>query len=296
MLRKSLFAAVAFAAAIMVFSVPQSQALPVAVDMVFVVDESGSMSGEHAFLKDVIDDLEAALIANNVGTSTSNQYGLVGFGSSGIAPRQINVGGGQFGSASQFKTATNSLLLNGFIEDGWAGLDFALNYSFRSNTAKQIILVTDEDRDNWDNSLTYASVLNDLTTNNVLLNAIVNNPFSAGGQAALGISGDADNTAYIADGSGGFTKVIGGIVGNGAGLTEVHYVPMAMATSVGSAFGAAWNLNFLRSGALNAESFAAAFIDIKVQEVIQQEVPEPGALLLLGTGLLGLAILKRKRI
>ena len=53
-------------------------------DVVFVVDESGSMAGEHAWIQEVVEDLDAGLEARGIGT---NRYGVVGFGN---AYRTVN--------------------------------------------------------------------------------------------------------------------------------------------------------------------------------------------------------------
>ena len=127
------------------------------------------------------------------------------------------VGGDDFGTVGQFSTATGRLILTGAVEDGWAGIDFSVNnYAYRvGNFARTILLVTDEDRDNTNGSLSFASVLtslNDTTLNgvNTLLNAVVNCSFRDGtNQVALGI--DSSNNAYIANGAGGFTKTAGGV-------------------------------------------------------------------------------------
>ena len=89
-------------------------------DIVFIVDESGSMSGEHAWIKDMVTALEAELVANKV---ESNRYALVGFGNRDAAPRDLQVGGtgATWGTAAQLSTKTSSLMLNGATEDGWAG-------------------------------------------------------------------------------------------------------------------------------------------------------------------------------
>ncbi|RMH31876.1 MAG: PEP-CTERM sorting domain-containing protein [Nitrospirae bacterium] len=264
------------------------------------------MAGEHAFLQSAIPDLEAGLLAAGVGTGADkNQYALVGFGGTDATSQVAHkhpVGGSDFGSASDFSTAAGGLVVSGGLEDGYQAIDFALNnYTFRSgNFARQIILVTDEDRDvnnsaaggNTQGSLiNFTGLLNDLKGAGVTLNAIVNNPFLAsdGTTRALGIKSNL--TVFLADGSGGFTTDTGGSIGNGFGTTETDYVPLAHQTG-----GAAWDLNLLRAGGNTATSFAAAFIDTKVQEIITPPaLPIPSTLILLGVGLVGWGLVQRQR-
>ncbi|MEL6420448.1 MAG: VPLPA-CTERM sorting domain-containing protein, partial [Pseudomonadota bacterium] len=161
---------------------------------------------------------------------------------------------------------------------------------FKTGAAINFILVTDEDRDVTSGlGLTVQSIQNSLTSANILLNAVVNNSFSSdNSQVALGI--DSDGTAYVADGGGGFSEDTGGTAGGGFGTTTTDYVNLAIATG-----GAAWDLNQLRAGGDPATSFASAFIDIKVQEIISQPpsgpnpIPLPAGmpLLLAGLGVFG---------
>ncbi|MDJ1181478.1 PEP-CTERM sorting domain-containing protein [Roseofilum sp. BLCC_M91] len=293
-------------------------------DFVFVVDESGSMGGEHSWIGQTIGDLEAALQAKGVGTkSQQNRYGLVGFGnrwSSSRLGHSIPVGGGLFGSATEFANATGSLVTNGTFEDGYSAIHYALNnYSFRQGAAVNFVLVTDEDRDNGNSALNFDNTLNALDDKNALLNVVVNHRMTGNnGQQAIG--SDRDGNTFFADGQGGFSTVENGLKTpelpnpplppksplkpypprppyprppyRGWGShhysdnTKRDYVDLAWATGNSLIGGAAWDLNLLRSGGTTAQSFSAAFVDIKATEALKQtQIPEPSATL----GLLGLA-------
>lgn len=276
------------------------QAAPLFADIVAVVDESGSMSGEHAWLGSMATALNAGLQAALVGASPYvNNFGLVGFGNgfgsnngAGNKGRQINVGGGQFGTAAQFTTATGNLVLSGSFEDGYSGIAAANGYSFRSGAARNYILVTDEDRDVTAGSPDYASVLSSLKGSLTLLNAVVNATFRCGDVRAGVLGIDGTGTGYVANGSGGYTTLSGCTTVTAEGDTKEDYVDLALASG-----GAAWNLNLLRAGGNSALSFTKAFVDIKVQEIITQPVPVslPGTLALLGAGLAGLGAVRRKQ-
>jgi len=260
-----------------------SSALAVDVHTIFVVDESGSMGGEHAWLSQVVTDLDAGY----AGAGITSNYALVGYGAASPAAKKISVGGGDFGTAAQFVTATSSLLTSGGFEDGWQAIDFALN-NYSHPKPINMILVTDEDRDvTSGSSLTFSGLKTALIDAGALLNVVVDANLDPGD--ALGLSSDL--TAYNADGSGGFTSTSAGVgsVASAAGTTETDYIDLAFATG-----GAAWDLNQLRVGGLTAESFSAAFVDIKVEEVQGQVVPTPSAALA-GLALVATTMLRRRR-
>lgn len=253
------------------------------VDIVLVVDESGSMAGEHAWLGGMVTSLNTRLEA----LGYTVKFGLYGFGKSGagIDGRELL----DSGTAAQFLVADNNLVTSGGTEDGYTGIKFASdNYTFTAGSARNYILVTDEDRDVRVAANTFATTAALLSGQSALLNAVLNNPFGCTGGTGS-VIGRTTSSGYRVDGSGGYTTCASPTRGNGDGATETDYVPLALNSG-----GAAWNLNILRNGGTDAASFTAAFVDIKVEEIITQTgIPEPSAYVLVGSALAGLLIRRR---
>lgn len=285
---KKITAAVSMALGLLTFT--NASASPLFADVVAIVDESGSMSGEHTWLGGMMTSLDSELVTKGL---SSNQYGLVGFGggTSGHANggHTHTVGGSQFGTAAQFATATSGLVVTGSTEDGYSGIAMANSYSFRSGSARNYILVTDEDRDILSASpYNYTNILTSMTSTGTLLNAVINASFKCGdGSTALGMA--SGGTGYKADGLGGYTTCAGATAFSGSGSTIADYVNLALATG-----GAAWDLNQLRAGGNTAVSFTNAFVDLKVDEIQKQTVSEPGSIALIGLGLAGLLAARRR--
>lgn len=265
----------------------QSSAAPLFADVGAVIDESGSMAGDQAWIKSMMPILDNKLI-NDHGL-TPNQYSLVGFGGGGAT----NSGRMALNSGTAVQFSTTATGTGGSLEDGWAGINFALNnITWRAGTARNLILVTDEDRDNAGNALTYAGILGGLTSTSTLLNAVVDATFNCtGGGTGTVIGVGRNGVGYRVNGTGGYTVTSGCTAVSGFGTTIADYVNLALDSG-----GAAWNINVLRNGGNDATSFSAAFVDIKTAEIIRppNQVPEPESLSLVALGLLGLLGLRRR--
>jgi hypothetical protein len=239
------------------------------VEVVFLVDESGSMTGEHDWLRTTVPKLESKLKDINVGTGMlKNQYGLIGFGGSArnesdfrlTSVKSVGNDSSKMGNHDEFVHALDQLRLDGVFEDGYAAIGLSLDsFKFRDQCAIQFVLVTDEDRDIFNATMTYNNTLALLKQARVTLNVVVNQKFRKDNEKPLGI--DSQGNAFIQDGKT-YRKEVGATRGIGFGNTYENYVEMAFATA-----GAAWDLNRLRKFGTIATAFTAAFLDIKVLEI-----------------------------
>ena len=163
--------------------------LPGSALVVYVVDESGSMIGEHQWLNTTVISLDENLKARKV---MDNLYALVGFASQkptrdSQLGRIIPVGpnGEHCGTATQVKDALKNLHTDGRIEDGYSAMGVALQdvscmkarMRQRANaTACQIILITDEDRDIL-TAWTFETMREELARQDCILNVIIKERF-----------------------------------------------------------------------------------------------------------------------
>lgn len=243
-----------------------------AADIIFVVDESGSMAMEHEWIRQEVVLLDVGLRQQGVGVGgRENLFALVGFGRND--PTAINgVTLTDLAPLEDFISASLNLELTGVFEDGYAAVDHALTTIVtRVGTAKQIILVTDEDRGVLRSDLSRDDIEQKLIDAGIVLNVVVNQGFLSDPENprsfALGLN--KNGTAFVVDpqSSSLFTTIRGGIPSSeqdfNFGNTLEDYVELAY--NVG---GLAWDLNQLREEGLFAEAFTNAFTQAKINEVM----------------------------
>gem|GEM_PF-6882561 len=130
-------------------------------DIVFLIDNSGSMSYEINAVKNNCEAFAEALVASDI----DYRLGLVQFGQSANGGNPRIIGGGLTGSVSEFKSWVATMPADGSYEPGFAAIRLAIqSYSFRPGSQKVFILITDEDSDCRDKQTTIDMILaNDVT-------------------------------------------------------------------------------------------------------------------------------------
>ena len=256
-----IMAAVSFAVLPSALAQQQNQQGGNSVDMMFIVDESGSMEGEHDFIGNQVQSINQRLNQRGI---TNNRYGLVGYEETG---RELTVGSGKMGSAQELSQAAQNLILTGGTEDGYNAIDFALqNYSFRSDAAVAFVLVTDEDRDEVNQTLTTSSIFNVLNNRNISLTGMLDQEIFASDGTTRALVINPQNEVFLADGSGGVTKEPNGSLGDGDGTTTEDYAELSLDLDSCVA-----DLNKLREGGDVADSFSEAFLECLALIIERQE-------------------------
>ena len=248
-------------------------------DIVVLVDDSGTMTTEHAWIKQAALDLEETLIKGNVGVQEPNQYSVVAFG--GATTHVVEVNGQKLYSAADLGKAIDTLTRLGDLEDGYEAVEYALQeLDLRSlkdpeTYALNIILITDEPRARIGRrtSSTGEDILARLQKARARFNLIANIQFQRDLGDTLGV--DAFGRVYFGTRKEPYFSVY-----NSKGFREGNvrvgdrenlwcnsyrdYGLFAMGTR-----GAVWDLQALRTGqASYARSFSAAVTFVKADEVI----------------------------
>jgi hypothetical protein len=140
-------------------------------DIVFIVDESGSMGSVQTNLRNNIGLFASILSAGNV----EAKYALVGYGSGSDNIRQLT----DFVDAATFATFAANLVASGGSEPAFDAIAFALNslaaepssFSYRADAISNLIILTDEPDNGGLTSFTEADAF--LSANNALFNAVL---------------------------------------------------------------------------------------------------------------------------
>lgn len=144
----------------------ETAAMPIDADIMFVIDNSGSMGGEFTFLGSAISGFFGDLISDSrIGTI---QAGLVTYNSS---PTLVQ---GLTGSPAALETAFEEQRLSGGTENANTAVQFAVDTTLadpnlQTNSVRSLVLITDEDADDdeeFDNAL--ASLSNSGFLNNII--------------------------------------------------------------------------------------------------------------------------------
>ncbi|KAI6650257.1 Thrombospondin-2-like [Oopsacas minuta] len=243
-----------------------SKLLP-AADIMVLVDESGSMTDEHAWLHKFAPLIDQRLRDRGVGlptTGSQNLFCLVRYGSPGnLMGRMVARGV----DANEFTVALSEVRQNGRLEDGYSAMNVAIEEcGIRTGTAHIMILVTDEGRNIVDQSLNRVNMEQLLIRNSIILNVVVNTQFGLrgyyNGPFAIGMNSRGDG--YYGDNSGNCLTVPSSIINfPGDNNTNAAYVELAHATN-----GASWDINQLRNGGAIAQSFSNCLIKVKIDEII----------------------------
>ncbi|CAJ1948917.1 unnamed protein product [Cylindrotheca closterium] len=282
-LSAAIFTNVANAQSLFDYSAPATGSAKCALINV-IMDESGSMGGDQTFLKNVA----LPKMATELHSSNHN-YSDVFVCSSGFGYSRTNnaqayrhLGCTTYNSAGVIANSTAlAWYANGAIEDGWYAMKHGMQdvpssingtdlLSHCARVDKNLILVTDEDRDDAYSNVDATNIANLIDTNGYILNVIanygINNNINDFGMNIGG--GGSNSTIFRFDSSApdnhmtyqDFRPYETYVTSFGG--THPHYTELIVDKP-----GAAWNINSLRSGGLRAQTFADIFVDIKVKEI-----------------------------
>ena len=148
-------------------------------DIAFIIDQSGSMGGEFAWLGNSITNIDTAVQAASIDAT----YGVAGYEVQAGSADSRNAWVDLTSDVNAIVNEVNNVNVYGGTENGYQALDWAANnFSWRTGVAKVAILITDEANNNRDSygygGLTGEAALAKLVQdNNILLNVITSTSY-----------------------------------------------------------------------------------------------------------------------
>jgi len=258
-----------------------------------VMDESGSMSGDQTFMK-------TTALPRMARTLHDTPYGYDKvFVCSGGFGRYSNSNGNYYhhlgcstldATGAIGNTQVTNWHASGATEDGWMGMQRSMTdvsatieginlLSTCGRIDKNMILVTDEDRDDTNSQLTASGVKQNIANKGYILNVIVRVTIdgkvenfgmrigNAGYQTTIFQMDLSASLNYTSFNQTSYYRTFS----NGYIDTHDHYSDLVVDTP-----GAVWNINAVRNGGLITDVFADVFVKIKAEELNNHFCPSSG--------------------
>ncbi len=227
------------------------------VELVTLMDGSGSMYEEQIFIGLWLPSLYGELLGLGLGGEAGIDVGLVEFGDQAIL---IETDEGEV--LADIDTFANLMFPissvqgnEGGNENGVRAMHTALDeYPFSDYSSRVFILMTDEPCQSCVSNPEQTEFLKErlIQTHTVVHSIGYFSPIKCPDDSiAMGI--DADGVGYVADGNGGFSRCADAHISSTAGNSYIHYAEPALVSG-----GSAWQINTITSDDLTRQSFAQA--------------------------------------
>lgn len=239
----------------MMMVAPSAYAAFIPADILWVIDVSASMGDDINQIRTRIGQFNTEMTNNGINAS----YGLIEFGGNVSGTDDWTIVTDMTSNFATFTTGLNSISANhGNPESGSsAGLFGLNNITWTDGSVKNIIMVTDEDDDSDGFNVTTGTCIS-RTNCNAFHNELTS-----------------------------MDALFNVIRNPGAGNTALTYDFLASEHG-----GTAFSILSFRS---DPTAFFDSFIATKVEEIKGRDVPEPGALLLIGMGMAGVGATRLRR-